>query len=454
MIVVKNTKELEENYDLYRLPDNEEVVVLGGMADKEKYNAEKYIRRVTYPARQIKQIIGQMKEIENSIPNEWNEWQKAKYIYEILGKNIEYNFNREEYSNQQSSNLSILLSKKAICAGYSLLFKEMMDRQNIECEYVRGVAVSPTQNVERHAWNVLAINGENGEKHVFPIDLTWDSGNFQRGETQLKYFGCKEDFFATHNPDQDENRHNFVSFTQESINSIDTKDNIKETEISEQDKLSILQNAIEETYKKFKDTYGTEVARNQINKAIIKHIQEGDTTGFTRQNMAREIVTNNISQEEMRDILINQYIENVATLNKGGVRIDNILGAAIQDTGNKYGKEHVKSAVKNYMLEGISQGFTRDNEARNNMQQFMTPELALEGIVSDYVEKQVSSIEKVIQNGKMQFEVDELAQVERPSKENIIKKSMEWITDKLKNKNQNEQNKIYEDRVRDEQNER
>lgn len=142
MIIVNNTKELEQRYNLSKIPDTENVVVLGGMANKEKYNSEVYRRRTTYPARQIRQIINQMKEIEGSIPKEWSEWQRAKYIYEVLGNNISYDYDREDYKNQQSSNLSILLSRKSICAGYSLLFKEMMDRQNIKCDYIKGMATN------------------------------------------------------------------------------------------------------------------------------------------------------------------------------------------------------------------------------------------------------------------------------------------------------------------------
>ena len=114
MIVVDNTKELEEKYDLNILPDDMKVIVLGGLKNKSKYNAIRYQNRVTYTGRQIKLIIAQMKLIENEIPEQWNEFQRAKYIYEVLGRNISYNHNREEYKTQQSSNLSILLSRKGI----------------------------------------------------------------------------------------------------------------------------------------------------------------------------------------------------------------------------------------------------------------------------------------------------------------------------------------------------
>lgn len=169
MIIVKNTKELQEKYELNNIPDDQQIMVLGGLAGKDKYNAEKYKQRVTYKASDIKLIINEMEEIEKNIPKKWNEWQRAKYIYERLGERISYNFNSNEYGNQQSSNLTILLSRKGICAGYSLLYKEMMDRQGISCDYIRGQVPAVVGN-DRHAWNVLQINGYN-----IPVDLIWDS---------------------------------------------------------------------------------------------------------------------------------------------------------------------------------------------------------------------------------------------------------------------------------------
>lgn len=187
MIVVANTKELEEKYDLNRLRDDEEVVVQGGLKGKEKYNAERYRVRTTYTGWQIKQIISQMKLIEDSIPKEWDQYQRAKYIYEVLGRKIEYNHNKEDYKSQQCSNLTVLLSRKGICAGYSLLYKEMMDRQGIECDYIKGIGYT-NQVRGAHAWNVLTINGQS-----FPVDLTWDSDALRTGE-ELKNFGLNPNF--------------------------------------------------------------------------------------------------------------------------------------------------------------------------------------------------------------------------------------------------------------------
>jgi len=141
------------------------------MAGKQKYNQERYQQRRTYSGRELKQIIGQMKVIEGNIPKEWNQMQKAKYIYEVLGKNIEYSL-----SAQRPSSLSVILDIKGVCAGYALLYKEMMDRQGIQCDYIRGIGFSPNRTQsEKHAWNVLTIDGTS-----FPVDLTWDSPALRR----------------------------------------------------------------------------------------------------------------------------------------------------------------------------------------------------------------------------------------------------------------------------------
>ena len=146
MIVVANTKELEEEFDLSKIRDDELIRVEGGLKGKSKYNANQYVSR----------IIQQMKKIESRINPKWDDIQKAKYIFMTLGKSMEYEYDISKYVSGNCSNLTGLITGKAICAGYSLIFKEMMDRQGIQCDYMRGVAGTPG-DIEKHAWNVLKI---------------------------------------------------------------------------------------------------------------------------------------------------------------------------------------------------------------------------------------------------------------------------------------------------------
>ena len=222
MIVVRDTRELEEKYNINSIPDDEQIRVVGGMAHKSKYSEERYQRRTTYTARQLKQIIQQMRAIEDTIPENWDKWQRAKYLYMVLASNVEYNYDRESYKTQQSSNLTILLSGKGICAGYALTFKEMMDRQGIECDYVRGYADIGREGKERHAWNILTIDGIS-----IPVDVTWESGRIQSGEQQIQYFGNDTNFLKEHVQDPDEKAYQLNLFSNDAVDSIDISQTTK-----------------------------------------------------------------------------------------------------------------------------------------------------------------------------------------------------------------------------------
>ncbi len=441
MIVVNNTKELEQRYNLYNIPDEENVMVLGGLVNKQKYNREIYMRRITYTGRQIKQIIKQMQEIESAIPDSWNNWQKAKYIYEILGNNIEYNRNEEDYKTQQPSNLTVILSRKAICAGYSLLYKEMMDRQGIPCDYIRGIATNRAGKTARHAWNVLQIDGQ-----AFPIDLTWDSGYMQTGETELNYFGCDLEFLQNHIPDNDERAYQYYCYTKETINSIDTK-NTKKKEISEEQKNGIINLAIEQNYEKFKATYGEEQAKQLVKQAIKTYITQGKANVFTRQGMAREQIKEHISPNDMLELLIKSYVKQSEM---GINQVENVLSEAVQENLKKYNGSQVEQALSRYIFEMNTKVFTRENGARKKIEEYMTQDLAIDTIIEDIVERELELREKTVilekeninKINKLYFNGDEFANVQlsEEKSQKIIPKAMQWIKEKVKTRKTEEKN--------------
>ncbi|MBQ2835511.1 MAG: hypothetical protein IJE68_01570 [Clostridia bacterium] len=348
MIIVKNTKELEERYNLNSIPDNETIRVIGGMENKAKYDNEIYIRRTTYSARQLKHIIQQMKDIEDTIPEDWNQWQRAKYIYQVLGKNIEYNYDEASYSNQQSSNLTILMSGKGICAGYSLLYKEMMDRQGIECDYLRGVADIGSER-EKHAWNVLTINGMK-----FPVDLTWDSSRLRSGAQQLSFFGNNQSFLKQHIQDSDERTCDLYLLSDETVNSINISNTKTKEELDENEKLGIVKLAIEETYKKFANMYDEEAGRRQVTEAIKRYINNGDLRCFTRQGNARQSIEKYFRSEDMLDILVNQYIKQCESREEGSI---DILKDAVKQNIYRYNDKQAQTALKSYILSGYTRIF-------------------------------------------------------------------------------------------------
>lgn len=456
MIVVANTKELENRYDLSKIRDDEQICVQGAMAGKQKYNNEKYQRRTTYTGREIKQVINQMRIIESSIPKEWNQFERAKYIYEVLGKNIEYNNNIEEYRTQRPSNLTCILEKKAICAGYSLLYKEMMDRQGIECDYVRGIGYSSNRTKsEKHAWNVLTINGQS-----FPVDLTWDSANLRKGEKQLKYFGVDDRFFEAHKIDSDERRYQYVIFSKQSVNAINTNPYKRQITITENQKMNIIQFAIEQTYLKFKTEYDESIARTQVEKAIGEYIKTGNASGFTRQGDARAQIKQFVSKEDVLELMTKLFLkQNYSGYNQN--IWERVLENSVNETAKAHGIEHAQRALKKYITQGIDTGFTRTNAARSNLSDYLIlPETAMNLMISVVTSRNIEKIEKnktvIIDNG-MHFNADEFAKMELPveKKIRIISKAILWIKEKTKEKlNFKERQNQDIENIRDDNNER
>ncbi len=437
MIVVANTRELERRYNLSKIRDDEQVCVQGGMKGKPKYNDERYKRRTTYTGREIKQIINQMKIIEDSIPKEWNEFQRAKYIYEVLGKRIEYNHNKDDYATQRPSSLTGILDKKSICAGYSLLYKEMMDRQGIECDYVRGIGYTPNRTKsEKHAWNVLTINGQS-----FAVDLTWDSVNLRRGDTQLQYFGDDHRFFERHEIDSDERRYRYVTYSKEQINSINTNlNNRQKNGVTQEQQMNIIQLAIEQTYLKFQKEYGTTVARTQVEKAIEKYITTGDAVCFTRQGDARTQIEQFVSKDDMLHLISKSFVEqNYKGYNQN--TLGRVLENSINETSKAYGTEHTINALKRYIIQGNDIGFTRTNNARANLSNYaILPVNAMQLMISTVTSRNIEEIESnktvILDDKNKFFYADEFLGAELPAekKKGIISKAIQWIKEKTKEK--------------------
>lgn len=456
MIVVANTRDLENRYDLSKIRDDEQICIQGGLAGKPKYNSIQYQMRTTYTGREIKQIVNQMRIIESSIPKEWNQFQRAKYIYEVLGKNVEYNYNREEYRTQRPSNLTCILDRKAICAGYSLLYKEMMDRQGIECDYVRGIGYTTNRTrSEKHAWNVLTINGQS-----FPVDLTWDSANLRKGGSQLQYFGVNDRFFESHEIDSDERRYQYVIFSKQFVNAINTDSNNRKVTVTEEQKMNIIQLAIEQTYLKFEAEYDKHRARIQIEEAIKKYIKTGSAMGFTKQGNARTQIEQFVSKEDMLELMTKLFVEQ----NYNGYN-QNSLGRALENSVNEtakvHGIEHAQIALKIYITQNKDTGFTRTNGARSNLSKYsLFPETAMNLMIGTVTSRKIEEIEQdktiIIDNG-MHFNADEFAKLDLPveKKIGIIQKAIQWIKEKTKEKLnfQGKQNQDIQN-MRDDNNER
>ena len=117
--------------------------------------------------------------------------EKVRAYYIWLTHNINYD-TKTFFSNNPNPKTSAndaLKYKRAICQGYSELFKALCDYSNIPCfiisGYSKGYGYSPNKNFTNsdHAWNAVFINSK-----WYLIDATWGAGYIDTKRKYVKEF--------------------------------------------------------------------------------------------------------------------------------------------------------------------------------------------------------------------------------------------------------------------------
>lgn len=85
------------------------------------------------------------------------QWQIALALHDYLIANTAY-----DETLEKNSAYDILVNGTAVCAGYSLAYRDLLERAGIESYLV-------TSNAMEHAWNLVCIDG-----NWYHVDLTWD----------------------------------------------------------------------------------------------------------------------------------------------------------------------------------------------------------------------------------------------------------------------------------------
>ena len=165
--------------------------IIGGLDEKEKpkFKTEKYYKWTIYSPLEVYKIIEKMESIESGIDSSWNDLERAMYIYKNLCEGMKYDHIDAPVEGRDiNRGLLGLITGHAVCVGFAMIYKEMLDRQGIECLY---------QNKKyHHAWNLVKINGR-----LIPVDLTWDNteNEDENNRCDFKYFGRDKNFFHDEN---------------------------------------------------------------------------------------------------------------------------------------------------------------------------------------------------------------------------------------------------------------
>lgn len=139
-------------------------------------------------------------------------WIADNVIYdpaESRGYNIEYSTKAELEMQLKKNDAALssraLSTKRAVCQGYSTLFKVVCEELKIPTKMVSGSSKTNVRDIGKkyisdHAWNIVTI----GNKEYL-IDVTWGAGTYSnRFEKNLNYVYFLSDpylFIKKHYPD-------------------------------------------------------------------------------------------------------------------------------------------------------------------------------------------------------------------------------------------------------------
>jgi hypothetical protein len=101
-----------------------------------------------------------------------SDYKKVKVIHDYI-------INRVSYDKKlvKASAYDALISKSAVCEGYSMLAYLMFTEAGLETRIIPG-----NGNGRPHAWNIVKVKGK-----WYNIDLTWDDPISSGGEPMLVY---------------------------------------------------------------------------------------------------------------------------------------------------------------------------------------------------------------------------------------------------------------------------
>lgn len=149
-------------------------------------------------------VDGVAQNIADEAAAQGNIYNVVKYVHDRLIDTTEYDHDAVELiSSGKDEGLlaaatpyGCLVSRRAVCSGYSSAFQLIMHKLGIACGIVNGRRATESG---AHQWNYVCLDGE-----YYYIDLTWDDPIRDDGQAvrTYEYFLISEDDLArTHSSD-------------------------------------------------------------------------------------------------------------------------------------------------------------------------------------------------------------------------------------------------------------
>ncbi len=99
------------------------------------------------------------------VKSDMSDFEKAVILHDYLALNCEYdeeNYEAGTIPNVSYSAYGVLVNRTAVCQGYALAYKYLLNQLGINCYMVISREMD-------HGWNLIELNGE-----YYQVDVTWD----------------------------------------------------------------------------------------------------------------------------------------------------------------------------------------------------------------------------------------------------------------------------------------
>lgn len=123
------------------------------------------------------------------------DYDKVKYIYDLLSTRAEY----VEGAENSQNIISVFLNGQTVCQGYACAAQYLMSQLGIPSVIVSGTALG-----DPHAWNLFRMDGE-----YYYMDVTWGRGCYVENGMEKYFIDYKymamttEELLQSHVPDEE-----------------------------------------------------------------------------------------------------------------------------------------------------------------------------------------------------------------------------------------------------------
>lgn len=176
-LIFNNTKGQKSN--IIGLLDSNivSICIVGGTdyLNRKKYLSNDYINRTIFRPKELQNILTIFEDIERNVDSSWSDLEKCLYVYKVIVESINY----DDTLELTSSSLNGLTTRRVNYIGIATIFKEAMDRLDIECHY--------QSKIDEYSWNVVKLDGE-----YRVMDIAWEICSKSSKGCSFKYF-CRLD---------------------------------------------------------------------------------------------------------------------------------------------------------------------------------------------------------------------------------------------------------------------